>query len=183
MVISPLVNQGRQKTGPDMEVDIVNVKEHPELKTWLEQFYQSYLEEISVFDEGNENLIAWTNLEPDPLGFWCNDPSTLPFVIRLQGRPIGFMLVGGGAFPYMSSDVDFRIGELFILREFRRQGAARRAVRNLWDRLPGYWEVTELMNNIPAVFFWNKIIGEYTDGEYWDQIIVGGRRQFFRIFP
>ena len=164
-----------------MIIEIVNARDDPGLRTWVAGVYDLYLNEIAEYDEGGRNWLLWTSLEPDPLAFWLNDSTTLPFVLISGDRPIGFLFVGGPGFPYMSPEVEYRVGEIFILREFRRSGAAKQAVFKIWDQFPGCWEVTELLNNAPAISFWAEIIGEYTDNQYLDEVFFGGRRQCFSI--
>lgn len=59
-----------------------------------------------------------------------------------------------------------RGGEFFVLRKFRGAGVGERIARQLFDRFRGRWEVQRLARNTPALAFWRKVIGRYTDGRF-----------------
>ena len=47
-------------------------------------------------------------------------------------------------------------------------------LRLAFDTYSGYWEVSEIATNTPAIAFWRKVIGDYTDGQF-DEIARKGR--------
>jgi predicted acetyltransferase len=94
------------------------------------------------------------------------------FIIRADGCPAGFALVGMCSVVSNSTDVT-DMNEFFVLRKYRRQGVARTAAHKLFDMFPGRWEVREVGPNVAAQAFWREIISEYTDGSYEEQIIQG----------
>ena len=86
-----------------------------------------------------------------------------PFVIRVDYLMAGFALVkqyGERAEP------SYDMGEFFVLRKYQRQGVGKAAAGAAFDRLRGLWEVRQLMENGPAVAFWRRAIGEYTEGDF-----------------
>lgn len=56
--------------------------------------------------------------------------------------------------------------EFFIMRRFRRKGIGRSMAFQAFDTFAGYWEVSEVMTNQPAIQFWRQVIGDYTGGKY-----------------
>ena len=85
------------------------------------------------------------------------------FLVRVDGELAGFALVGpDGTQPRSQYDV----GEFFILRKFRRRGVGRRAAFELFDRLPGRWEVRVLVDNAAALAFWRAVLDRYTGGAF-----------------
>jgi len=83
------------------------------------------------------------------------------FMLRVGKEIAGFALVRGD---HEEDDVDYSIGEFFVLRKFRGQGAGECIARQLFDRFRGRWEVAQLARNEPAMEFWRKVIGRYTGG-------------------
>ncbi len=110
------------------------------------------------------DLAAFAGWRCPPDGLYeCRDlssywgPDGLPFVIRVDGDLAGFALVDRRVGPA----VDFAMGEFFVLRQFRRQGVGRQAAHAVFDRLPGSWEVSQILENHPAIAFWRQVIGRY----------------------
>jgi predicted acetyltransferase len=86
-----------------------------------------------------------------------------PFLIKAQGELAGFAFIEeGGSTP----EVDYQIAEFFILRKFRGEGLGCTTAQELFSRYPGRWEVMALINNCPAIKFWEKVISEYAQGNY-----------------
>jgi predicted acetyltransferase len=95
--------------------------------------------------------------------YW-SEPNRWAFLIRCDGEPAGFALVGPDG---SQKDTQFDMGEFFIMRKFRKRGLGQEAAVNIFDRFRGRWEVRVVVQNKPALDFWRKVIDRYT----------GGRRQ------
>ncbi|MGG3623499.1 hypothetical protein ABES25_08060 [Bacillus gobiensis] len=52
------------------------------------------------------------------------------------------------------------------MRKWRRKGFGKAAVFELFNKLPGKWEVSQERKNKNAQIFWRSIINEYTQGKY-----------------
>ena len=61
---------------------------------------------------------------------------------------------------------DFCRSKFFILYKFRRCGCGREAVRQVLDRHRGRWQLKCHPHNVASVRFWNKVIAEYSGGNY-----------------
>ena len=96
------------------------------------------------------------------------------FIIRADGCPAGFALVGLYSILSQSTDVT-DMNEFFVLRKYRRQEVGRTAAHKLFDMFPGRWEVREVGLNVAAQAFWRKIIDDYTGGNYEEQVVEGKR--------
>jgi predicted acetyltransferase len=102
--------------------------------------------------------------------FW-ERPNLQAYLIRLNGWPAGFACVASP--PNATKGIDYRLQEFFVINKARRRGVAT-AVRMLFDRLPGRWELAYQPNNAPAVAFWKKFIPAYTDGDFTEEMIGMG---------
>ncbi|WP_058515358.1 GNAT family N-acetyltransferase, partial [Legionella santicrucis] len=85
------------------------------------------------------------------------------FLIKILDELAGFVLLNQVA---TSSDVNWNIGEFFILARFQRQGIGQLVAHELWNTYPGRWEVSILPENKDGLLFWRKIISVYTNGKY-----------------
>jgi len=99
----------------------------------------------------------------DELPSYWEEPGKHAFMLRAGKEIAGFALVRGN---HEEEDIDFSIGEFFVLRKFRGRGVGERIARQLFDRFRGRWKVAQLARNTPALAFWRKVIGRYTSGEF-----------------
>jgi predicted acetyltransferase len=92
----------------------------------------------------------------DHLDRYWTEPGLHPFLIRVEGRIAGMVLVREGT-PH-------RIAEFLVMPKYRRRGAGATAARELFGRFPGAWEVHEMRGNDDAVTFWRRVIpAEFTE--------------------
>jgi predicted acetyltransferase len=152
----------------------------PAEHTLLRNLYPLYLHDLSEFG-GGYSLDAQGLWQPDYLPYWLSGKEGChPLLFRLDGRPVGFALVGQAPFPFMTPGRDFHLSEFFVLRGERRHGLGRRAAFALFDRFPGgTWELSQLPANQGATAFWRRVIGEYMAGDFEDTPLEGGPGQVF----
>jgi predicted acetyltransferase len=84
---------------------------------------------------------------------------------------------GAGSQPRAA--IDYRMAEFFITRARRRLGIGATAVRLIFSRFAGRWEITEYLRNTNAVSFWRRVVASYTRGNYRERIVNGEVRQTF----
>lgn len=94
---------------------------------------------------------------------YFKDPRNHAFLLKAGKELAGFALVDGA--PTLPN-VDFRIGEFFVVRKFRRTGAGAAIAQELFDRFQGRWQLDWLSDNAPAAAFWKKIVGDYSKGDF-----------------
>lgn len=104
----------------------------------------------------------FTGVDLDP--YWGDDWHH-PFVLRIEGRPVGFALVLGRS--RLTGTVGVHdVAEFFVMRRYRRQGVGYAAARAVFDAFRGPWEVRQREENVEATRFWREAIGRYTAGAY-----------------
>lgn len=148
------------EAGWRVNVDLQQLR--PEDRPVLERLLQLYLYDFTEFepkdvDESGRFEYSW-------LGAYWTEAGRLPFAVRVDGRLAGFVLVNRHS--PSGQPVDHSIAEFFVMRTYRRRGVGRAVARELFDRLPGVWEVAEIPANTPAQAFWRAVIGKYTGGDY-----------------
>lgn len=125
----------------------------------------------------------WSEHLPLPLGEdgrypvsvsreWWTAPGRWPFFLRDDGSLAGFALVSRGS-RVGGSSTAMDMGEFFVVRGARRRGVGAAAVRALFARFPGPWEIRVRRSNGPARAFWARIVGasvrsELIDGVEWE---------------
>jgi predicted acetyltransferase len=102
----------------------------------------------------------WDGLE-DLLEYWEKDLHH-PYLIKLDEKIVGFALLRPYPYEYDRNE----IGEFFIAKKFTRKGIGTQVTKYLFDTYRGKWLIRVLKDNNSALSFWNKIIGEYTNGQF-----------------
>lgn len=93
------------------------------------------------------------------------NPRLHAFLFLADEHPAGFALV--------SPDVclegnEHWMAQFFVMRPYRRLGLGRLAATTVFDRIRGRWEVGQMPGNQPALAFWRRVIGDYTQGRFTD---------------
>ena len=151
-------------------------------RLWIQSVYRDYLDDLSPGTGTFPALGEVGHREPDQLLRWFGNPNSFPLVILRSSQPVGFALVvrgrgGAGAQPH--GPCDYRMAEFFITRAMRRLGIGATAVRLIFSRFAGRWEITEYLRNTSAVSFWRRAVAGYTSGNYLERIVNGEVRQTF----
>jgi predicted acetyltransferase len=125
----------------------------------LLQLYQYDFGEIEGGDLDQHGLYRY--LDPDV--YWSG-VGWRPFLFKVDGLWAGFGIVREIA------PGNCRLEEFFVLRRHRGQGVGEAAARELFDRFPGRWELSQTANNHAARAFWRKVIGRYTGGRFSEEL-------------
>jgi len=146
----------------------------------LLELYMHDFSELVPIDVGDEGRYGYKNL---PL-FWSEN-SRLPFLARLNGKLVGFVLVTQSSEP---SDGDaWDMAEFFVLRWYRRRGIGTRLAARVWLHCPGRWQIRVMEKNVLARRFWESSIAKFTgqpaqsthlvkDGVAWHRFSLDSRR-------
>ena len=175
-----------------MTVSVRDARNTESDRLWIQGVYRDYLDDLSPA-AGTGTFPALGEVghrEPDQLFHWFGDPNKFPLVILRSSQPVGFALVvrgGPGAGPQRGAGpalqpraaIDYRMAEFFITRAMRRLGIGATAVRLIFSRFAGRWEITEYLRNTNAVSFWRRVVASYTCGNYRERIVNGEVRQTF----
>lgn len=141
------------------DLELVDAQGSALQATWLRNVYPLYLHDLSTWSH-DYTLDREGRFQPDHLPYWLSEPFCRPLVGVENGVASGFALVGTGAFPWKSRDVDHRISEFFVPRLARRSGVGRRLAHAVFHRFPGRWELTILDGNDAALAFWRAVVDE-----------------------
>jgi predicted acetyltransferase len=109
------------------------------------------------------------------INWWIRDQCA-NYILRVDGVPAGFAMIITAGDP-LPEGVDYELLAFHITPKYRRKGIGRIAAHQLFDLYKGTWAVFELEDNLPARWFWEQVIGEYTNGNY--EMLDGGTQQRF----
>jgi predicted acetyltransferase len=142
-----------------MLLNLELIPAHPEDESVLANLLELYIYDFTEFipiDLNNDGRFGYPDL---PL-FW-SDPRRFPFLVKVDGKLAGFVLVQRGS--QISGDNEvWDIAEFFVLRRFRRHGTGRQLAHQVWRQHPGRWEVRVRDNNLPARRFWHSGVEAFT---------------------
>lgn len=134
----------------------------------LARLMELYLHDFSEFDQaeiGQRGLYTYPWLK-----MYYIDPGRTPFLLQVDGKWAGFVLVTQHNY-FLPIWDHWVIGEFFIMRKYRLQGHGEAVARQIFDRFPGPWQVGQIYENTPAIAFWRKVIGRYTGGRYEEHLL------------
>lgn len=159
-------------------IELLSAK-HEQLET-LRNLMQLYLYDFSVYrcDEPDEKIgeDGYYHLDYD-LARYFNNPGFRAYLAQVDRKLAGFVLVSSRVHYH---DTGWNIDEFFVLRCYRRQGVGRFLAHKTFDTYRGYWEITQIPNNLPAQAFWRRVIDDYSGGRY--QEIIGEYGKVCQIF-
>jgi len=154
-----------------IEITPADRDQEPVLANLL-QLYAHDFSEFHKVELGADGRFAYQQL---PL-YW-SDPERHPFLIWIDGKLAGFVLVKRGS--GVSDDATvWDMAEYFVLRGWRRHRVGTRVAHDVWRRFPGRWQVRVMEANVAARQFWDRAISSFLgrasstvrldhDGEQW----------------
>lgn len=150
------MTEDAKKQSGDVEVVPATLEQQPILANLL-QLYAHDFSEFHNVDLGSDGRFGYAHL---PL-YW-SQPERYPFLIKVDGRLVGFALVKSGS--EISGDkTTWDMAEFFVIRGCRRRGVGTRIAHELWARFSGTWEVRVMQSNVPAYLFWMRAISVFAE--------------------
>jgi predicted acetyltransferase len=121
----------------------------PDQEPVLENLLELYTHDFSEFRDlelGEDGRFAYPFL-------WFG-PDRHPFLVRVDGKLAGFVLV--------NRETIWDMAEFFIVRGYRRRGVGTSIAHQVWRRFPGAWQVRVMESNHAAHSFWERAISEFS---------------------
>jgi predicted acetyltransferase len=121
----------------------------------LLELYAHDFSEFSDLELGVDGRFGYKHL---PL-YW-EEPDRHPFLVKIDDRLAGFVLVKRGSEVSGKEDV-WDMAEFFVMRRYRKRGIGTEVAHEVWRRFPGVWEVRVMQSNHPAAEFWRRSITKF----------------------
>lgn len=136
-----------------MQIEIIPAGRDQE--SVLANLLQPYAHDFSEFHK--VDLGADGRFDYKELPLYWSDPERHPFLILIDGKPAGFVLIKRGS--ETSNDTShWDMAEFFVLRGSRRHGVGTQVAHEVWRRFPGRWQVRVMEVNVAARQFWDRAI-------------------------
>ncbi|MBA3816069.1 MAG: GNAT family N-acetyltransferase [Parachlamydiaceae bacterium] len=97
------------------------------------------------------------------LSSYCDKPDRHAFLIKVDDELAGFVLINKVG---STSDVDWNIGEFFIVSKFQGKGIGYHAAEQVFNQFPGVWETSQIPENTAAIEFWDRVVSQYSHGQF-----------------
>jgi predicted acetyltransferase len=117
-----------------------------------------YIHDFSEFHHveiGEDGKFGYPNLS-----LYWSEPDRYPFLVRVDGKLAGFVLVKKST--VSDRDAVWDMAEFFIVRRYRNRGIGTGAAHEVWKRFPGQWKVRVMQSNVLAHHFWERAISVFT---------------------
>lgn len=135
-----------------------------------------------IFSDNNDTMTLDEHAES--LNPWWKDPMSLfPYLIVVDGLPVGFNLIAARSRLPNGIQADFAVHEFFVIHPFRGSSVAEHAAIEGFDRHKGKWEVVTYPNHLRAIAFWRRVVSRYMSMHFLEEEIdhPWGRRVSFRF--
>lgn len=143
-------------------MDIKLVKVEVKDKEILRNLLEKYDYEFSQWDNRDVNglgLYGYIYLDC----YWTEE-KRWAFFIKVDDKLAGFVMVR--SIQEAEEETVFSMSEFFVMYKYRRSGVGKYAAMKTFDMFQGKWQLKRHPKNTASVYFWNKIISDYTKGEY-----------------
>lgn len=133
------------------------VTDAPVLRNMLE-LYLHDLSEFWPYELNEHGTYGYNTLD-----YYWREPQYAAYLFLVDGHLAGFALV--------NNDVCFAsnnrwMAQFFVVKRYRLQGVATEAARQIFELMPGKWEVGQIPLNRAAQIFWRKTIAHYTANNF-----------------
>ena len=152
------MSQARWETDPRVEVLPAAWEQEPVLANLLELYAHDF-SELRDLDVGEDGRFGY-----GALSLYWTEPGRFPFLVRVDGRLAGLVLVRRGS-AISGEEAVWDMAEFFVVRGYRRRRIGMQVAHEVWRRFPGRWEVRVMEKNDAARRFWQGAISPFTGEE------------------
>lgn len=157
-----------------MKIDLIRADDrHLGTMKNMMQFYIYDFSEYLDYDIEENGLFS---AYPDLGDYRKEKNDKFPYIIKKDEKYIGFVLVKR----IVPKENHFSVIEFFIMKKYRREGNGKAAAEHVFNLHKGKWEVRQRESNKPALEFWNKVIDQFTGGQFSQRFEDGRVIQNFR---
>ena len=144
-----------------MNIYLEKVKEENKEVLYRLLEYSLYEESANDLNEMNEDAIfeyKYFN------SYFTDDDRDAYFIREKETKKIlGFAMVNTYVQVFENGH---SIAEFMVIPKYRKNNIGKKVAFELFDRYRGNWEVSPSYNSCSALFFWNKVIKDYTSSNY-----------------
>ena len=146
-----------------MKIEIIAIGRDE--KEMLRNLMEKYDYELSQYDGDDVNKLGLYGFDYLD-NYWQEDAKRHAFFIQEDRKLAGFAMIISDYFYLDDRKTDYVMSDFFVMYKYRNKGVGKYAANYLFDMFKGVWQLNTIEKNIASVSFWNKVIGDYTDGRY-----------------
>ncbi len=138
---------------------------------------------VNLFELYLHDMAEWFVFDTHPNGRYDYDlarhwdAGDRVYFASLGEIPIGFALVGAAP-DWLDDPTANDVAEFFVVRRHRHSGVSDALARAVWDADPGRWRVRVFEGNLPAVPFWRRIVGSYSNGTHSEERLLNNGKHW-----
>ncbi|KZK06948.1 hypothetical protein AB996_0977 [Lactococcus cremoris] len=133
-----------------ISIEIIKYEEKEILRNLLEKYFYEFSQYVA--DEMNDlGLFGYKYLDE----YWY-DETCFPFFIKADGKLAGFALINN--ISEAEAKTDYTMSEFFVIYKYRHQNIAQKAVKLLFEKFKGTWQLMYNPKNIVSQKFWTRIV-------------------------
>ena len=129
----------------------------------LANLLEKYDYEFSQYDDRDVNKLGLYGYKY--LDCYWLEGKRWAYFINVDGNHAGFVMINDFA-EAEDRETDFSVAEFFVMYKYRQKGIGKQAFFMAVDLHRGKWQLKRHPKNLPSVKFWDKVVNEYTNGEY-----------------
>jgi len=128
----------------------------------------------NLLEKYNYDFSKYNNNDVNKLGlygyeyldcYWWEEEKRWAYFIEAEDKLAGFIMVND--YPEAEDrKTDLVISEFFVMHKYRRMGIGKKAFFMVLDLHRGTWQLKRHPKNMDSVHFWDKVVDEYTNGNY-----------------
>ena len=140
-------------------IDLVSKEEKEILRNLLEK----YEYEFSQYNKKDVNNLGLFGYDYDLDNYWTEE-NRYPYFIKMENNLAGFIMVND--YPINGLETKWTMADFFVMYKYRKMGIGTFAVKYVFEKHKGKWGLMYHPKNITSKSFWNKVVNEYTNGQY-----------------
>lgn len=134
-----------------------------EEKEILRNLLEKYDYEFSQWDKRDVNQLGLYGYSY--LDYYWTEENRWAYFILVEHKIAGFAMVID--LPEVDDrPTDFQMAEFFVMYKYRRSNVGKQAFFKVLELHKGKWQLKRHPANMASVHFWNRVIHEYTNGNY-----------------
>ena len=131
-------------------------------KEILRNLMEKYDYEFSQYEDMDVNKMGLYGYKY--IDHYWTEENRYAYFIKVDGKLAGFVLINNHV--DTGIETNYSIAEFFVMYKYKKLGVGTYSINTILNKFKGKWQITYAQKNKPAVNFWNKIINNYTKGNF-----------------
>ena len=135
-----------------------------EEKEILRNLTEKYEYEFTAYEDADVNNLGLYNYKF--IDHYFTEEGWFAYFIKVNNVLAGFIMVNNCHKYIQKIESKYIVSELFVMYKYKKLGVGTYAVNYVLNKHKGKWQIGYNPKNEIGKIFWNKVVNEYTNGEY-----------------